>query len=308
MKHIWQGVFPAITTQMHKDGSLDLDATAAHAEVLIKSGVNGMIFLGSLGENQPMTGEEKRRVIEVMVKTVNGRIPVLSGVAESSTAEAVRYVHDVERLGADGVMLMPAMLYKGDPEETLTHFRTVAKSTGLPIMIYNNPISYANDITPELFAQLASQKNFVALKESSGDVRRITDLHNTVGDRYAIFTGVDNLALEASILGIDGWVAGSGIAFPTENQYFWELTRRGEWDKAREIYRWFTPLLHLDVSTKFVQYIKLAVQECGLGKEWVRAPRLILKGEERKRVLKIIHDGIAKRPKIPKNWKPNAGK
>jgi 1-pyrroline-4-hydroxy-2-carboxylate deaminase len=308
MKHIWQGVFPAITTQMHKDGSLDLEATAVHVEALIKSGVSGMIFLGSLGENQPMTGEEKRRVIEVMLKTVNGRIPVLSGVAESSTAEAIRYVHDVEKLGADGVMLMPAMLYKGDPDETLTHFRTVAKSTGLPIMIYNNPISYANDITPELFAQLASQKNFVALKESSGDVRRITDLHNTVGDRYAIFTGVDNLALEASILGIDGWVAGSGIAFPTENQYFWELTRRGEWEKALEIYRWFTPLLHLDVSTKFVQYIKLAVQECGLGKEWVRAPRLVLKGEERKRVLKIIHDGIAKRPKIPKNWNPNAGK
>ncbi len=300
MKPYWQGVFPAITTQMHKDGSLDLDGTAAHAEALIKSGITGMIFLGSLGENQPMTGDEKRRVIEAMVKAVKGRVTVLSGVAETSTTEAASYVRDVEKLGVDGVMLMPAMLYKGDPNETLAHFRTVAKSTGLPIMIYNNPISYANDITPELFAQLANQKNFVALKESSGDVRRITDLHNTVGDRYAIFTGVDNLALEASILGIDGWVAGSGIAFPAENQYFWELTRRGEWDKAREIYRWFTPLLHLDVSTKFVQYIKLAVQECGLGKEWVRAPRLVLRGDERKRVLKIIHDGIAKRPKIPK--------
>jgi dihydrodipicolinate synthase/N-acetylneuraminate lyase len=300
MKPHWQGVFPAITTQMHKDGSLDLEATAAHAEALIESGVKGLIFLGSLGENQPMTGDEKRRVIEAMIKAVNGRVPVLSGVAEASTAEALRYTRDVEKLGADGVMLMPAMLYKGDPDETLTHFRTVAKGTGLPIMIYNNPISYANDITPELFAKLADQKNFVALKESSGDVRRITDLHNTVGGRYAIFTGVDNLALEASILGIDGWVAGSGIAFPRENQYFWELTRAGKWDEARAIYRWFTPLLHLDVSTKFVQYIKLAVQECGLGKEWVRAPRLVLKGEERKRVLKIIHDGIAKRPKIPK--------
>jgi 4-hydroxy-tetrahydrodipicolinate synthase len=300
MKPYWQGVFPAITTQMHKDGSLDLDATAAHADALIKSGVSGMIFLGSLGENQPMTGEEKRRVMGEMIKAVNGRIPVLSGVAETSTAEAIRYVRDVEKLGADGVMLMPAMLYKGDPDETLTHFRTIAKSTGLPIMIYNNPISYANDITPELFAKLADQKNFVALKESSGDVRRITDLHNTIGGRYAIFTGVDNLALEASILGIDGWVAGSGIAFPAENQYFWELTRAGKWDEARAIYRWFTPLLHLDVSTKFVQYIKLAVQETGLGKEWVRAPRFVLKGEERKRVLKIIHDGIAKRPKIPK--------
>ena len=306
MKHIWQGVFPAITTQMHQDGSLDLDATATHVEALIKSGISGMIFLGSLGENQPMTGDEKRRVMEAMIGVVNGRVKVLSGVAETSTAEAVRYTRDMEKLGADGVMLMPAMLYKGDPDETLTHFRTVAKSTGLPIMIYNNPVSYANDITPELFAKLANQKNFVALKESSGDVRRITDLHNTVGDRYAIFTGVDNLALEASILGIDGWVAGTGIAFPNENQYFWELTRAGKWDEARAIYRWFTPLLHLDVSTKFVQYIKLAVQETGLGKEWVRAPRLVLKGEERKRVLKIIHDGIAKRPKLPKSWKPGS--
>jgi 1-pyrroline-4-hydroxy-2-carboxylate deaminase len=300
MKPYWQGVFPAITTQMLKDGSIDLDATAAHADALIDSGVNGLIFLGSLGENQPMTADEKRRVIEAMVKAVDGRVKVLSGVAETSTAEAIRYVRDVEKLGADGVMLMPAMLYKGAPDETLAHFRGVARKTGLPIMIYNNPISYANDITPELFAKLADQKNFVALKESSGDVRRITDLHNTVGGRYAIFTGVDDLALEASILGIDGWVAGSGIAFPRENQYFWELTRRGEWDKAREIYRWFTPLLHLDTHTKFVQYIKLAVQECGLGNEWVRAPRLPLKGEERKRVLKVIHDGIASRPKIPK--------
>lgn len=299
-KPYWQGVFPAITTQLKKDQSIDLDATASHVEVLIKSGVTGFVFLGSLGENQPMSGAEKRQVIEAMVKVVNGRVPVLSGVAETSTAEAIRYARDVEKLGADGIMLMPAMLYKGDPGETLTHFRTVAKNTGLPIMIYNNPLSYANDITPEMFAQLASEKKFVALKESSGDVRRITDLHNTVGDRYAIFTGVDNLALEASILGIDGWVAGSGIAFPAENQYFWELTRRGEWDKAREVYRWFTPLLHLDVSTKFVQYIKLAVQETGLGKEYVRAPRLTLTGDERKRVLKIIHDGIATRPKTPK--------
>ncbi|HXG47713.1 MAG TPA: dihydrodipicolinate synthase family protein [Methylomirabilota bacterium] len=299
MKPFWSGVFPAITTQMHKDGSLNLEATARHAEALIESGVSGLIFLGSLGENQPMTAEEKRRVIAAMVEAVHGRVPVLSGVAETSTAEAVRYARDMEKLGADGIMLMPAMLYKGAPEETLAHFRTVARATGLPIMIYNNPISYANDITPEMFAELGKIKNFVALKESSGDVRRITDLHNVCGDRFAIFTGVDDLALEASILGIDGWVAGSGIAFPAENQYFWELTRRGHWDKAREFYRWFTPLLHLDTHTKFVQYIKLAVQECGLGAEWVRAPRRPLAGAERRRVLRIIHDGIASRPKIP---------
>jgi 4-hydroxy-tetrahydrodipicolinate synthase len=296
----WSGVFPAITTQMHQDGSLNLDATARHAEALIVSGVTGLIFLGTLGENQPMSGDEKRRVLEAMIEAVNGRVPVLSGVAESSTAEAMRYVRDIEKLGADGCMLMPAMLYKGDSRETLTHFRTVAKSTGLPIMIYNNPISYANDIRPEMFAELADQKNFVALKESSGDTRRITDIRNAVGDRYAIFTGVDDLVLECAILGIDGWVAGSGIAFPRENQHFWELTQRGEWEKAREMYRWFTPLLHLDISTKFVQYIKLAVQECGLGAEWVRAPRLPLTGAERKRVLKVIHDGMANRPKLPK--------
>jgi Dihydrodipicolinate synthase/N-acetylneuraminate lyase len=295
----WHGVFPAITTQLKKDQSIDLDATARHVEALIDSRVSGIIFLGSLGENQALTANEKRQVIEAMVKVVNGRVPVLSGVAETSTSEACRYLRDVEGLDVNGCMLMPAMLYRGDPRETMTHFRTAAKATGLPIMIYNNPISYANDITPEMFAELAEEKNFVALKESSGNTRRITDIRNVVGDRYAIFTGVDDLVLESAILGIDGWVAGSGIAFPAENQYFWDLTRAGEWDKAREIYRWFSPLLHLDVHIKFVQYIKLAVQECCLGSEWVRAPRLPLTGSERKQILKIIHDGIAARPNTP---------
>ena len=301
MKPHWSGVFPAITTQLKRDGSLDLDATAQHLEALIRSGITGIVMLGSLGENQSLEPDEKRRVIELAVRAVKGRIPVLSGVAETSTAAAIRFVRDGERLGLDGFMLLPAMIYKTtDPRETLAHFRAVARTTGLPIMIYNNPISYGNDITPAMFAQLADVKNFVALKESSGDTRRITDLHNTVGDRYAIFTGVDNLALESAILGIDGWVAGTGIAFPAENQRLWELMQAGRWDEARKIYRWFTPLLHLDVHVKFVQYIKLAVQECGLGKEWTRAPRLPLSGAERKAVLKIIHDGIANRPKLPR--------
>jgi 4-hydroxy-tetrahydrodipicolinate synthase len=309
MKPHWSGVFPAITTQMKKDGALDFEATAAHADILIRSGVTGIICLGSLGENQSLTAEEKRRVVTAMLKAVNGRVPVLSGVAESATSEAVRYVRDCERLGIHGFMLMPPMIYKSpDPRESLAHFRTVARATGLPIMIYNNPISYGHDVTPELFDELSDQKNFVALKESSGNSRRITDLHNRVGDRYAIFTGVDDLVLESAILGIDGWVAGTGIAFPRENQYFWELTRRGDWEAAREIYRWFTPLLHLDTHPKFVQYIKLAVQECGLGAEWVRAPRLTLTGEERQQILKVIHDGIASRPKVPKQgnkvWRP----
>src|SRR5215831_1661783 len=225
----WAGVFPAITTQLNKDESLNLEATARHADALIQSGVSGIIFLGSLGENQALSADEKRRLIEAMIKSVNGRVPVLSGVAESSTGEACRYVRDLEHLGVDGFMLMPAMLYRGDSRETIAHFRATAKATGLPIMIYNNPVSYANDITPEMFQQLADVENFVALKESSGNTRRITDLRIAVGRRYSIFTGVDDLVLESAILGIDGWVAGSGIAFPQENQYFWDLTRQGNW-------------------------------------------------------------------------------
>jgi len=299
MKTKWQGVFPAVTTQLKKDQSLDLDATARHVEALLDSGVTGLVMLGSLGENQALGPEEKRAVIDLTVALVRGRVPVLSGVAENSTVAACRYVEAGEKAGLDGFMLMPAMVYKGDARETLAHFRTVAARTGLPIMIYNNPISYGNDITPEMFAKLAEVPNFVALKESSGNVRRITDIHNAVGGRFQIFTGVDDLVLESAILGIDGWVAGSGIAFPKENQYFWELTRAGKWDEARAFYRWFTPLLHLDTHFKFVQYIKLAVQECGLGSEWVRAPRLALAGSERTEILKIIHRGIETRPQIP---------
>lgn len=300
-QHVWSGVFPAITTQMHRDGSLDLEATARHAGALIASGITGIVFLGSLGENQTLTADEKRLVMREMVRMVKGRIPVLSGVAESATGEAARYVRDLEKLGADGAMVLPPMSYRTpDTEERLAHFRAVAKATGLPLMIYNNPISYANELTPEMFARLASVKNFVAIKESSGDTRRITDLRNTVGDRYALFTGVDDLVLESAVLGIDGWVAGAGIALPAHNQWLWELMQAGDWEKARAVYRWFTPLMHLDVHVKFVQYIKLAVQECGLGCEWTRAPRLPLAGAERKSVLKVIHRTIASAPKPPK--------
>ena len=300
MKPYWSGVFPACTTQLKRDQSLDLPATARHLEALIESGVNGLIMCGSLGENQTLDPDEKRAVVRCAVETARGRVPVLSGVAESSTAAAIRYVRDVEKLGASGVMLMPPMSYKGDPRETVTYFRAVARGGGLPIMIYNNPISYANDLTPALLAALADEEKFVALKESSGDPRRVTELHNTVGGRYAIFTGVDDLLLEASILGLDGWVAGTGIAFPRENQQLWKLTREGRWDEARQLYRWFQPLLKLDTHVHFVQYIKLCEQETGLGAEWVRAPRLLIAGTERRRVLQIIREGIRHRPKLPK--------
>src|SRR5947209_4439298 len=296
----WKGVFPAATTQFKKDQSVDLDATARHLEILVDSGVSGLIMLGSLGENTALEPEEKRRVMEVAIRTSRGRVPVLSGVAECGTAAACRYAREMEKLGADGLMVLPAMVYKSDPRETITHFRAVARSSGLPIICYNNPIGYGVDITPEMFAELADEKTLVAIKESSGNVRRITDLYNTVGSRYTIFTGVDDLALESVLLGAQGWIAGVGLAFPRENQYLWELATSGQWEKARELYRWYTPLLHLDIPIKFVQYIKLAIQECGLGSEWVRAPRLPLEGSERAAILKIIRQGIQTRPKIPK--------
>lgn len=295
----WKGVFPAVTTQFRKDLSLDLDATARHWEALIESGISGLIVAGSLGENQTLDPSEKRLLVSEAVKVAAGRLPVLSGVAELSTAAACQYVRDCAQLGASGFMVMPAMVYKADPAEAMNHFRRVAAATDLPWMLYNNPVGYTVDITPSQFAQLADIPNLVAIKESSANTRRITELRIEVGDRYALFVGVDDLLLESASLGIDGWVAGSGIAFPKENQYFWELTRAGKWEEAREYYRWFYPLLKLDTHIKFVQYIKLAVQEVGLGQEWVREPRLVLSGDERKHVLGIIHRGIEARPALP---------
>jgi 4-hydroxy-tetrahydrodipicolinate synthase len=296
----WTGVFPAVTTQFKPDGSLDLIATAKHIEVLVQSGVTGLVMLGSLGENVTLDPQEKRAVMDTAIRAAAGRVPVLSGVAETTTAAAVRYVREMEKLGANGVMVLPAMVYKSDPRETVAHFRAVARATGLPILVYNNPVSYGVDITPAMFAELADEKTLVAIKESSADVRRITDLLNTVGDRYAIFTGVDDLTLESLMLGAVGCIAGLVNAFPAENQYLYDLATAGKWAEAREIYRWYMPLLHLDTHPKFVQYIKLAVQECGLGSETVRAPRLPLAGAEREAILKVIHDGIRNRPKVPR--------
>lgn len=298
MKSSWKGIFPAATTQFKRDQTLDLEATARHLEALVQSGVSGLIMLGSLGENTSLEPEEKRQVVQMAVKVSRGRVPVLSGVAECSTAAACRYARDMEALGADGLMVLPAMVYKADPRETVAHFRAVARASGLPILCYNNPIAYGVDITPEMFAELADEQNLVAIKESSGDTRRFTDLRSQVGDRYTLFVGLDDLALEGVLLGAEGWVTGLGLAFPRENQCFWELATSGQWARAREIYHWYMPLLHLDTQVKFVQYIKLALQEVGLGAEWVRAPRLPLEGAEREAVLKIIRRGIETRPSV----------
>lgn len=298
MSQPWTGVFPAVTTQLHQDQSLDLDATARHLEALIESGVSGLIMCGSLGENQTLQPEEKRAVVQSAIATARGRLPVLSGVAETSAAAAARYMQDCQQLGAAGFMLMPPMVYKPDAREAAHWFRSLAKATPLPWMLYNNPVGYHTDITPEMFVELADIPNLTSIKESSANPRRITELRNLAGSRYQIFTGVDDLLLESAILGIDGWVAGSGIAFPRENQALWHLTRQGRWDEARELYRWAQPLMKLDTHIHFVQYIKLLEQEAGLGREWVREPRLPIAGAEREAVLAIIRAALAKRPAV----------
>jgi len=295
----WRGVFPAITTQFRPDESLDLAATAKHLEAMIQAGIHGVVLLGTVGENTALTYEEKLAVIRDMKQAARGRIPVLTGVAEYTTKLACRFAQDAENLGVVGLMVLPAMVYKSDDRETITHYRTVAHSTGLPIMVYNNPVSYSVDISPEMFGELADEPNLVAIKESSENVRRITDLVNIVGDRYILFGGVDDLIFESILLGAQGWISGLVNAFPEENRALWDLATSGQWDKARELYRWYTPLLHLDTKIKLVQYIKLAMQETGLGSEMTRAPRLPIVGAEREEVLGIIRHAIATRPALP---------
>jgi dihydrodipicolinate synthase/N-acetylneuraminate lyase len=298
MKPNWHGVYPALTTQFHDDESINLDATAAHLQKMVRAGIHGVILLGSVGENTALDYDEKMTVLRELKAVVNGRIPVLSGVAEFTTRTACRYSVDCERLGLDGLMVLPAMVYKADRREALAHFRTVAASTSLPVMIYNNPPSYFVDITPEMFHELADVANIVAIKESSDNVRRITDLVNAFGDRFLLFSGVDDLVLESAMLGAVGWVSGLVNAFPDENRVLWELAVAGRYAEARELYRWYTPLLHLDTHVKLVQYIKLCMAEVGLGSEKTRAPRLAITGEERERVLGIIRKAIATRPAL----------
>jgi 1-pyrroline-4-hydroxy-2-carboxylate deaminase len=293
----WKGVFPALTTQFDTNQRFDASATAKHIHHLLDAGIDGLVLLGTVGENCSLDYEEKLEVLRTGVKAAGGRIPVLTGVAEYTTALACRFAADAQKAGVDGLMVLPAMVYKSDPRETVTHYRTVARATPLPVMCYNNPISYAVDITPEMFASLADEPTLVAIKESSENVRRITDLINVCGDRFLLFNGVDDLALESAMLGSVGWVAGLVNAFPHETRLLWDLAVGGRYEEARKVYRWFTPLLHLDTHVKLVQYIKLAVAECGLGSETVRAPRLVLEGQEREAVLGIIRRCIATRPK-----------
>lgn len=292
----WRGVYPAVTTQFHPDQSLDLAATARHIDWLVREGVHGIIVLGTVGENCSLEPAEKLDVLRAAVQQVGGRVPVLTGVAECSTALACRFAAEAKKAGADGLMVLPGMVYKSDPRETMTHFRAVAKATDLPILCYNNPVSYGVDITPAMFAELADEPKFVAIKESSENVRRITDLKNRCGDRYALFCGVDDLVLESVLLGAVGWVSGLVNAFPRENRLLWDLATEGKYEEALRVYHWYTPLLHLDTHVKLVQYIKLAMAEAGVGSEMVRAPRLPLVGKEREEIQTVIRQAIQSRP------------
>lgn len=296
MRPSWRGVFPAASTQFHPDESLDLEATARHLNQMIEAGVHGLVLLGTVGENTSHSHEEKLEVLKMGVETAAGRVPVLTGVSEYTTAGACRYAEAAAKAGVDGLMVLPAMVYKTDPAETLAHFRDVAAATDLPIMIYNNPPAYGVDITPEMFAELADEPKFAAIKESSEDPRRITDLINLTGDRYILFCGVDDVALEGAMLGAVGWVSGLVNAFPAETVKMWELIEAGQWQAAREIYRWYTPLLHLDTSPKLVQYIKLVNAACGYGSETVRRPRRKIQGEERRRIEALVRTALETRP------------
>lgn len=294
----WTGVFPALTTKFKPDFSLDPDAIANHIEFQLSAGVNGLVMLGSLGENGTLRFDEKLSILKTTISVVRNRVPVLACIAECTTLDACRLAEESANLGIDGFMLLPPMRYVSDRRETMTYLRQVAAATDRPIMLYNNPVAYRVDITPDMFAELADEPKFVAIKESSDDVRRITDLINLVGDRYRLFIGVDDLALEALTLGAVGWLAGLVCAFPKETVALYNHVKSGRMKEAIELYRWFTPLLHLDVSIKFVQNIKLVEQLVGVGTETVRPPRLPLAGGERDRVEAIVKQALAHRPTL----------
>jgi 4-hydroxy-tetrahydrodipicolinate synthase len=294
----WKGVFPALLTPFDANDQVDLAMYEKNLNAQVDAGIHGIIIGGSLGEASTLTIEEKELLVKFSVKKLAGKIPVIMNIAEGSTREAVRQAALAKEWGADGLMLLPPMRYKADDRETVEFFKAVASSTDLPVMIYNNPVDYKIDVTLDMFAELAALPNINAIKESTRDVTNITRLRNRFGTRFAILCGVDPLTVEELALGADGLVAGLVDAFPKETVVMYNLVKAGKMEEAIAIYRWFMPLLELDIHPKLVQYIKLAAVETGIGTEHVRAPRLPLIGEERERVLKVIRDGIATRPKL----------
>jgi len=299
MSFEWKGVMPALTTKFTSDDALNMDLFEQNLALQLEAGVSGIILGGSLGEASVLTVAEKEKLVKAALAQIGGKVPVILNIAEGNTSVALEQVRLAEKWGAQGLMVLPPMRYKADDEETVTYFTTIANSTDLPMMIYNNPVDYKIMVTLEMFEKLANCKNITAIKESTRDVTNVTRLINRFGDRYKILCGVDPLALEELVTGACGWVAGLVCAFPRETVALYALVKAGRIAEALEIYRWFMPLLELDIHPKLVQYIKLAEQMAGVGSEWVRAPRLILSGEERNNIMNTIQKGLDTRPTLP---------
>jgi 1-pyrroline-4-hydroxy-2-carboxylate deaminase len=294
----WAGVFPAVTTQFNAAGDVDLAATQAVQAALVRDGVHGLVLLGTVGENNSLSAEEKRAVLSAAVKTVRGKVPLITGVSEYTTAGAAAYARDAQRIGVNGLMVLPAMVYVPTAAELEQHFRTVAQATALPVMLYNNPPAYRVNIDLATLARLADVPNIVAIKESAPDPRRFTDVINQFAKRFALFAGLDDIALEGLVLGAKGWVSGLANAFPAESLALYAAIRAGDLTRARTIYSWFMPLLHLDAEHDLVQSIKLAEEIMGRGSERVRPPRLPLGGERRADVIAMVERARATRPTL----------
>ena len=294
----WKGILPALTTKFTADDQLDLPLFEKNLTAQMEAGVHGIILGGTLGESSVLTMQEKEILVKFAVEKTADRIPVILNIAEGSTKEAIRQAAMAMDWGAKGLMLLPPMRYKPDHRETVCYFTSIANSTPLPIMLYNNPVDYKTEVTLDMFEELSLCKNIQAIKESTRDVTNVTRMINRFGDRYKILCGVDTLAYEELCLGAVGWVAGLVCAFPKETVAIYNLVNEGKYKEALAIYRWFMPLLELDIHPKLVQYIKLAETKTGIGSEFVRPPRLLLQGEERNIISKIIDDGIRIRPSL----------
>jgi 4-hydroxy-tetrahydrodipicolinate synthase len=299
MKIKWEGVMPAVTTKFTANGELDLVMFEKNIKAQIDAGVNGIILGGTLGEASTLTKEEKEVLITATLKFADGKIPVIVNIAEQTTSEAITLAKRAEELGVNGLMLLPPMRYKATDYETVVYFKEIAKSTSLPIMIYNNPVDYKIEVTLDMFEELLKLDNIQAVKESTRDISNVTRIRNRFGNRLKVLCGVDTLALESLVAGADGWVAGLVVAYPAETVAIYKLVKAGKVEEALAIYRWFMPLLELDISPQLVQNIKLAEVATGLGTENVRAPRLPLQGAERERVLGIIDVAMKNRPVLP---------
>ncbi|KAF1068943.1 dihydrodipicolinate synthase family protein [Variovorax sp.] len=292
----WQGIFPAVTTKFHADERINAEGTARHIDFQIRNGIHGLVTCGSLGEASTLSLEEKLQVAQIALEAADGRIPVLANVSETSTRDALRYVEGGNKLGVAGYMVMPSVIYVADAREAMLNVRTIANAAQKPVMVYNNPVAYRVDLKPEHMVELADCEWIAAIKESTDNIRRITDLRNTVGDRYQLFLGVDDLAYEGLALGCDGLLAGVGCAFPRETVALYDLMKAGQFAEALKLYQWMTPMLHLDVSTKLVQNLKLIDHLVGVGTEHVRRPRLPLVGAEREAIEAIVKKALATRP------------